>query len=167
MGLLGCADAEDAREGIPFEATLAECGDSLESLLAERAPPGSGASGPTPPFGAPYSEALAEWLPERGCGLGAFTGACADGKRLLYRNGGFTSEIRYYEGERLVGVVSSGDVGFCPSVCPFSRYHGDPDSVRCDAPALVDLCASSALDVAEAESWLPFANGSPPGGCWQ
>jgi hypothetical protein len=141
---------------------LAECGERLDVLLAED--PGD-RMGPVPPVDATYSDALAEW-PQgaESCGLGAFSGACADGKRLLYRNGGFTSEIRYFDGERLVGVVSSGDLGFCPSVCPFSRYYGSPESVRCDAPVLDELCPGG-LDAAEADRWLPFSNGAPPGGC--
>jgi hypothetical protein len=158
----GCGD-EDAPP--PFEATLADCGDSLDVWL-EYARSEPTASDSAPPVDATYSAALAEWPRDRlSCGLGAFSGTCADGKRLLYRNGGFTSEIRYFDGERLVGVVGSGDVGFCPSVCPFSHYYGSPDSVRCEVPTLDALCPDPALDAAEAELWMPFANGAPPGGC--
>jgi hypothetical protein len=156
--LLGCGGREPLP---PFESTLADCGDSLEVWLGRQAPYES-----TPPLGAAYSDALADWAevdPE--CGLGAFAGACADGKRLLYRNGGFTSEIRYFDGELLVGVVSSGDVGICPSVCPFSHYYGSPESVRCEAPALEELCPGSVLGASDTDLWMPFANGAPPGGC--
>jgi hypothetical protein len=154
----GCA-SDDLQP--PFEATLADCGDSLDVWLVRDAPLET-----TPPIDATYTEALAEWpYGGQSCGLGAFAGACADGKRLLYRNGGYTSEIRYFDGEQLVGVVSSGDVGVCPSVCPFSRYYGSPESVRCDTPALEELCPGSALGASDRELWMPFANGAPPGGC--
>jgi len=157
----GCAGE---RQDTPFAETLAECGDSLEVLLASDIEP-SGPD-PAPPLELSYSEALAEWpRGQEGCGLGAYSGACADGKRLLYRNGGFTSEIRYFDGERLVGVVSSGDLGFCPSVCPFSHYYGSPESVRCEAPTLDELCPSALLDENAPDLWMPFANGAPPGGC--
>lgn len=118
-----------------------------------------------PPLDASYSQALAGWsLTGGSCGLGIFTGTCADGKRLLYRNGGFTAEIRYYQGEQLVGHVSSGDVGACPSVCPFSRYHGELAAVRCDAPSLEALCPPL-LDTENPARWMPFSNGQAPGGC--
>src|SRR4051812_45400949 len=113
--LVGCGSDDDP--GLPLEATLADCGSSLESLTA------ADTGGASPSLEASYSEALATWAdPSGDCGLGAYVGECADGKRLLYRNGGFVSETRYLDGERLVGIVSTSDLGFCPSVCPFSHY---------------------------------------------
>lgn len=139
--------------------TVADCGGSLDELYAtdDRAQPSYDAS---------YSEALDVWTsPGDGCGLGLFSGQCADGKRLLYRNGGFGSEIRYYDGERLVGYVASGDVGICPSVCPFSRFYGRLESVRCDAPTFDDLCEGASSVLSDGQPWMPFADGQAPGGC--
>jgi hypothetical protein len=155
-GLGGCAADED---DVPLEATLADCGSSLESAALDT-------SSGLPDVGASYSEALAVWPdPSGDCGLGAFVGECADGKRVLYRNGGFVSEIRYFDGERLVGIVSSGDLGFCPSVCPFSHYYGPAESVRCDAPSFTPVCPGALLDTLDRALFMPFANGEPPGGC--
>lgn len=140
----------------PLEATLADCGSALDDL------PRAG----RPDVEASYTEALASW-PAQGfdCGLGVFSGQCADGKRLLYRNGGFGSEIRYFDGEQLVGYVRTSDVGGCPSVCPFSHYYGAIDSVRCDAPSFEDLCADSSSLLEDSEVLMPFADGRAPGGC--
>jgi hypothetical protein len=60
--------------------------------------------------------------------------------------------------------VLSGDVGFCPSVCPFSHFYGAIESVRCEAPRFEDLCESSSA-VLSGEVVMPFANGAAPGGC--
>lgn len=157
--LAACGDDGDSTT--PFEATVADCGSSLDELLY------AGPRDTEPRLDASYSQALATWsFDDPGCGLGVFAGSCADGKRLLYRNGGFGSEIRYYEGERLVGYVQSGDVGFCPSVCPFSHYYGGIEAVRCEAPSFQDLCASSsALLEGDGLVKMPFADGQPPGGC--
>jgi len=165
--LVGCGDAAGSAlpptAGFPedptFPATLDECGESLNSLLD--------ADGDAEPrLDASYSEALASWsFPDEYCGIGVFSGVCADGKRVLYRNGGFTSEIRYYEGEQLVGYVGSGDVGICPSVCPFSRFFGTPESVRCEAPSFEALCDRVPAPADGAAVWMPFANGQAPGGC--
>jgi len=66
---------------------------------------------PTDPMGRPwptYSEALAAMTP---CDLiPVFQGTCSDGKRFLQRNGGYTGETRYYDGERLVGITSYSDI---------------------------------------------------------
>ncbi|HTV25312.1 MAG TPA: hypothetical protein VMG12_41745 [Polyangiaceae bacterium] len=155
LWLLGCGDDGD---GAPFEAKLSDCGSSLDALF--------GAAGDTQPsLDASYSQALAAWPPDGpGCGLGVLSGTCADGKHLLYRNGGFGSEIRYYDGERFVGYVHSGDIGFCPSVCPFSHFFGALDDVRCEAPSFEDLCAGSSV-VLDGVVTMPFANGKAPGGC--
>ena len=155
--LAACADGGE--RSTPFEATVADCGSSLDELFFVGDPEIE------PSLDASYSQALASWSSDYpGCGLGVFTGSCADGKRLLYRNGGFGSEIRYFDGEQLVGYVLSGDVGFCPSVCPFSHYYGAIEAVRCDAPTFEDLCASSSA-VLDSGLVMPFANGSAPGGC--
>ena len=80
-----CGDGDDSLS--PFETTVAECGSSLDLLAS--------AGDAEPSYDASYSEALLGWsFPDAGCGLGVFTGQCADGKRLLYRNGGFVSESR-------------------------------------------------------------------------
>lgn len=153
-----CSDDEGVGDGA-YPATVADCGSSLDELYRR----GADAQ---PSIDASYTEALASWvLDGPRCGLGVFTGECADGKRLLYRNGGFGSEVRYYDGERLVGYVHSGDVGVCPSVCPFSHFYGAITSVRCDAPAFDDLCESSSAVLAAANLSIPFANGQAPGGC--
>jgi hypothetical protein len=155
--LVGCGDATAGDAG--FETTLADCGSSLDLLTAQT-------SDAEPGFDASYSEALASWsFDGDSCGLGAFAGQCADGKRLLYRNGGFVSEIRYFDGEQLVGLVASGDVGICPSVCPRSRFYGDINGVRCDSPVFEDLCASTSSLLDEEGLWMPFADGEAPGGC--
>jgi hypothetical protein len=154
---LACGDSEEPRG---FATTLAECGTSLDVLL--RAAPDENMPG----IGASYSEALEEWsLGGDYCGLGVFAGECSDGKRLLYRNGGFTSEIRYFDGERLVGVVASGDIAVCPSVCPSSNFFGAVEDVRCEAPTLEELCPGSSQILGGQPLFLPFANGEPPGGC--
>jgi hypothetical protein len=154
--LAGCGD--DGGD-TPFPTTIEECGSSLSALLAAE-------SDAAPHVNAGYSEALAEWsLSDGFCGLGVFSGVCADGKRVLYRNGGFSTEIRYYEGEQLVGYVGSGDLGYCPSVCPFSHFFGTPESVRCEAPSFEALCARAPAPENGAGVWMPFANGQPPGGC--
>jgi hypothetical protein len=167
--LVGCGDAAGSAlpsggdvPGDPaFPATLDECGESLNVLLD-----GDADDEAEPRLGASYSEALASWsFPDEYCGLGIFRGVCNDGKRVLYRNGGFTSEIRYYDGEQLVGYVGSGDVGICPSVCPFSRFFGTPESVRCEAPSFEALCESVPAPTDGAGVWMPFANGEAPGGC--
>ena len=151
------ACAGDDESPLLFETTVAQCGSSLDVL--------SSAADAEPSYGASYSEALLAWsLAGEGCGLGVLTGQCADGKRLLYRNGGFVSEIRYYDGEQLVGYVGSGDVGTCPSVCPFSHFYGELSSVRCDAPTFEDLCDEQSV-VLDGEVWMPFADGQAPGGC--
>jgi hypothetical protein len=135
-------------------ALLAECGSPLGALPVE-----AGAS-------ETYSETLGVWwTPGDSCGLGIFTGECADGKRLLYQNGGFVSMIRYYDGESLVGVVSSGDVGYCPSLCPFSHFFGALEDVVCEAPAVDELCPGSSTITPPEALVLPFANGEAPGGC--
>jgi hypothetical protein len=157
--LLAACGGDDDAGLVPLEATLADCGSSLDDV------PLAGGTNPGPSLDAPYSEARASWPAQGlGCGLGVFSGRCADGKRLLYRNGGFGSETRYFDAEQLVGYVLTSDVGVCPSVCPFAHYYGAIDSVRCDAPSFEDLCAdsSSLLDVA---GLLPFADGQAPGGC--
>ena len=144
----------------PFEDTVSDCGSSLDELLVS-----ADAGDSAPRIDASYSQALASWsLDGLSCGLGVFSGSCADGKRLLYRNGGFGSEIRYYDGERLVGYVQSGDVGFCPSVCPFSHFYGPLEDVRCESPSFEDLCPTSSA-VLDGMVSMPFANGRPPGGC--
>ena len=168
-GVAGCGDGNAAESELPpgsgvpddpaFPATFDECGASLNVLL-------DGEDDAAPRLDASYSEALSGWsFPNEYCGLGIFSGECADGKRVLYRNGGFTSEIRYYEGEQLVGYVGSGDVGFCPSVCPFSRFFGTPESVRCEAPRFEALCERVPAPAEGVTVWMPFANGQVPGGC--
>jgi hypothetical protein len=153
--LAACGEDDDTP--LPFETTVADCGSSLAVLTT--------AGDAEPSYEATYSEALSEWsFPNAGCGLGVLTGRCADGKRLLYRNGGFVSEIRYYDGEQLVGYVGSGDVGFCPSVCPFSHFYGELADVRCDAPTFDDLCEEQSI-VLGPDLWMPFADGQAPGGC--
>jgi hypothetical protein len=156
--LLGCGDAASPPDTW-LATTLAECGSSLEVLLG--APRDA-----EPSFAATYSEARAGWLvPGAGCGLGAFAGECSDGKRILYRNGGFVSEIRYFDGEQMVGFVGSGDVAVCPSVCPLSHFYGDIGSVRCDSPVFEALCSSPSSGLDGDRLWMPFANGEAPGGC--
>ena len=155
----GVAGESGGADDSAFPTTIDECGSNLSLLLGAE-------SDASPRLDASYSEALAEWyFPDDYCGLGVFSGVCADGKRVLYRNGGFTSEIRYYEGEQLVGYVGSGDVGFCPSVCPFSRFFGTPASVRCEAPSFEALCDRVPAPADGAAVWMPFANGQAPGGC--
>jgi hypothetical protein len=158
---LGCAQcvacAEAEQGGLP--TTLDECGSDLGALLATE-------SGAASRLDASYSDALADWtLGDESCGLGVFSGQCADGKRVLYRNGGFSSEIRYYEGEQLIGYVVSGDVGSCPSVCPFSRFYGSLNDVRCEAPRFDALCPRGPAPADGGALGLPFANGRAPGGC--
>jgi hypothetical protein len=156
--LLGCGDAASPPD-TRLATTLAECGSSLEVLLG-------GPRDAEPSFAATYSEARAGWLvPGAGCGLGAFAGECSDGKRILYRNGGFVSEIRYFDGEQMVGFVGSGDVALCPSVCPLSHFYGDIGSVRCDSPVFEALCSSPSSGLDGDRLWMPFANGEAPGGC--
>lgn len=151
------SDADGVSAG--RENTLADCGSSLDELLGRNidAQPGLEQS---------YSSALASWtFSDDFCGLGVFAGQCADGKRLLYRNGGFTSEIRYFDGEQLVGFVGSGDVAICPSICPLSRFYGDIGDVRCDSPTLEELCPGSSRFIDDEGLWMPFADGRAPGGC--
>jgi hypothetical protein len=156
--LLGCASDASVSD-TRLATTLAECGSSLDVLLDRP-------RDVEPSFAATYSEARAGWLiPGESCGLGAFAGECADGKRLLYRNGGFVSEIRYFDGEQMVGFVGSGDVAICPSVCPLSRFYGDIGSVRCDSPVFEVLCSSPSSGLDGDQLWMPFANGEAPGGC--
>lgn len=155
----GCGGA-DAADSASLDV-LDECGSNLSLLWGAE-------SDVVPRLEASYSEALAQWsFPDEYCGLGVFSGVCADGKRMLYRNGGFTSEIRYYDGEQLVGYVGSGDVGFCPSVCPFSHFFGTPASVRCEAPSFEALCERVPAPTGADAIWMPFANGQAPGGCEQ
>lgn len=155
--LLACSACGGDTSDAGFPDSLDECGSNLDTLLATE-------SDTAPRVDASFSEALADWaFPDAYCGLGVFSGVCADGKRVLYRNGGFASEIRYYAGEQLVGYVGSGDVGFCPSVCPFSHFFGTADSVRCDAPSFEALCQPAPVD--GRELWMPFADGQAPGGC--
>jgi hypothetical protein len=150
---VACAGDDDTK--LAGDAALsAECGSSFEQL--------EGASD----VRTQYSAALASWWsPGEPCGLGVFSGVCADGKRLLYRNGGFVSEVRYYAGEQLVGLVSSGDLGFCPSLCPFSHFFGSLDDVACQAPELEELCPGSLETTPPEDLVLPFADGEAPGGC--
>ncbi len=158
MALAACGDADSGLT--PLEATLADCGSSLDDLTQ------TGPLGSAPRSDVSYSEALASWAAQGlDCGLGVYSGQCADGKRLLYRNGGFGSETRYFVGEQLVGAVFTSDVGTCPSVCPFSHYYGAIDSVRCDAPSFEDLCAGSSSVLDDTEVVIPFSDGQPPGGC--
>jgi hypothetical protein len=146
-----CGQADDTSGNA---ALAAECGSTLGVLPVEAG------------VGETYSETLEVWWsPGESCGLGVFTGECADGKRLLYRNGGFVSEVRYYDGDDLVGLVSSGDVGYCPSQCPFSHFFGALDGVVCEAPVVSELCPGSSTITPPEALVLPFANGEAPGGC--
>jgi hypothetical protein len=159
--LASFAACDGGSDGGPpgLETTLADCGSSLDELLGQYidAQPGLDQS---------YTDALASWsFSDNFCGLGVFAGQCADGKRLLYRNGGFTSEIRYFDGEQLVGFVGSGDVAVCPSICPLSRFYGDIGDVRCESPSLEELCPGSSRYIDDEGLWMPFANGQAPGGC--
>ena len=60
-----------------------------------------------------YSDASAELA---ACtsdqGYSRFRGTCSDGKRFLQRNGGFTGDTRFYDGETLVGMDSFSDIIF-------------------------------------------------------
>jgi hypothetical protein len=64
-----------------------------------------------------------------------------------------------------VGYVLTGDVGACPSICPFSHYYGAIDSVRCDSPSFEDLCTDASRVLDGADPPMPFADGRAPGGC--
>lgn len=151
------SEADETRANT--QTTLADCGRSLDELLDRNIDA-------EPRIDDSYTDALASWsLSDDFCGLGVFAGQCADGKRLLYRNGGFTSEIRYFDGEQLVGFVGSGDVAICPSVCPLSRFYGDIGDVRCESPTLEELCPGSSRFIDDEGLWMPFANGQAPGGC--
>jgi hypothetical protein len=160
MAFAACVACDDEDGLAPFETTLADCGSSLDQLLHVE-------SSSEPPFDSSYSKALASWsfAGGLGCGFGLLRGECEDGKRLLYRNGGFGSEIRYFAGEQLVGYVGSGDVGICPSVCPFSHYYGAIEDVRCGSPSFVNLCEGSSSVPDAAQVLMPFADGQAPGGC--
>jgi hypothetical protein len=121
--------------------------------------------GPPVPF-ASYGEALADWPYPGDCRAAGFRGECSDGKQFLYRNGGFTSQVRYFRDGELVGMVSSGDVGVCPSPCPFSRFYGALDSVRCETSLIEPLCAGWDWILDDAGHLnLPFADGRTPYGC--
>ncbi len=165
VGCSGQADdtelsSSEAIEARPLtEADFGECGEGLDAL-------DDASSHTVPPPFAGYVEALADWPTPGSCEGAAVRGRCADGKELLYRNGGFTSEVRYFREGQLVGMVTSGDVGFCPSLCPFSHFYGSLDGVRCDVLELEPLCAGSSLGLdASGALYLPFANGQPPYGC--
>jgi hypothetical protein len=54
-------------------------------------------------------------------------GSCADGKRFLDANGGFTGETLYFRNEVLVGRRAFTDVAF--DDCGFTTSYGD---VRCE-----------------------------------
>jgi hypothetical protein len=144
--------------GACSDPDLADCGSSLSTHPGARE--GGSASVAT------YSETLVAWsLPAGDCDFEVFAGECGDGKRTLSRFGIFTSETRYFEGDRLVGVVTSGDVGACPSACPFSHFYGTLENVRCDSPTFASLCSPPRLASEPTQEWLPFADGRAPGGC--
>jgi hypothetical protein len=90
-------------------------------------------------------------------------GQCQNGSQFLYRNGGLSSEIRYFRDGVLVGVVASSDEGVCPSICPFSHFYGSLEDVHCESPSVESLCPDGRA--AARVPYLPFADGKPPYGC--
>jgi len=67
--------------------------------------------------------------------LYAPAGHCTDGKTFIARSGGFTGDMRYFEGETLVGAVYWGDV-ITPECVPGSSL-GD---IVCEQVDEVVLC---------------------------
>lgn len=152
-------DAESESATAPLNAQmaqeneLAQCGRRLGAVDAET-------------LETPYEDALATWPSGDNCAtLRAYRGLCSDGKRFLYDAGGYTLEVRYFDGSDLVGAVLGGDVGNCPSACPFSRYYGNIKDVTCEIAELEPLCPAGPTLYEDIELRVSFANGLAPGGC--
>lgn len=138
------------------EADYAVCGSPL--------PAEGPGDGPWPTF----SQALAE-AEDCGQGSGAgslwfeqIRGVCADGKQFIWQNGGFTGMVRYFEGERLVGVASFTDIYAAQRcTCPLLSFRGTLESVRCESPQYEALCETTPPETFEP----PFALGTTYCGC--
>jgi len=88
-------------------------------------------------------------------------GSCSDGKRFIARFGSLVGEAQYFEGETLVGRVSYTDVGFGPCQCPFERFQGTLESVRCEVQTFEALCGTRQPENLDA----PFAQGTASCSC--
>jgi hypothetical protein len=88
-----------------------------------------------------FEETLAE-LTDISCdGVPGFRAQCEDGKTVLYIDGGFGHDARYYAASQLVGTSSSSDVYF--EGCPSSTFGGSLESVTCELVNPEPLCPNS------------------------
>jgi hypothetical protein len=119
------------------------CGSDSDDECGRSAPPGFPRGHqdlpPTDPEGNPwptYSEASAELSDCTGDeGYRRFRGTCSDGKPFLSREGGFTGDTRYYDGQtgELVGTLYDTDY-IHPCI---DRGVGDSSCERTSAEELV------------------------------
>ncbi|MEY2929564.1 MAG: hypothetical protein RL033_313 [Pseudomonadota bacterium] len=135
---LGCSDGSTCQI-----ADYSECGSPLGGIGSDGEP------WPT------WSQSLAE---AQACPAdvgSVLRGACADGKQFISTNGGFGGGTRYFRGEDLVGLTSYTDVGTGPCQCPFERFRGTLESVRCDTPVFEALCQTASPET----FYAPFSQG--------
>jgi hypothetical protein len=67
-------------------------------------------------------------------------GECADGKQFIVDDGGFAGQTHFYRNGVLVGRSLYTDGGSDPCQCPYTRFEGTLDSVRCEGPTFEPLC---------------------------
>lgn len=142
----GGSVAEEAPRLVPMEERVAEeCGRPLDEEAK----------------GVSYEELLQQWT-ARHCAVefGVRQGTCQDGKRFLLYLNRITSQIRYFEGSQLVGIVDQTDVGTCPSDCPDSKYSGSLSAVTCQVVEYSSVCpegADASIDIEDVI--FPFSDG--------
>jgi hypothetical protein len=88
-----------------------------------------------------FDQTLAEFTEYSCAGVRSFRGVCADGKSVLYVNGGFGHTAHYFVDQRRVGTSRSSDVRI--EGCPANTYDGSLEAVTCELISAEPLCPGS------------------------
>jgi hypothetical protein len=138
---LGCGVTDFSVCGYPL--------DTLEDQAGERA------------YTAPFRFVLEDWGELGRCRSTVVRGSCADGKVFLIRNEGMGTEVRYFDGERPVGVVVERAEAACGDPCPYEDFYGTPESVACESPEFGVICNNGALGTPVDDFPVAFRDGRP------
>jgi hypothetical protein len=77
------------------------------------------------------------------------------------------TEVRYFDGQTPVCVVSERPDGACGDPCPYEDFYGTLESVACEAPRFGIICNDGALGQSTNDFPVGFRDGRPLKPCME